>query len=100
MSPGSGDGVLFVHGGLRAELAEKLGKRDLEAVNTFNSEASSLLQGDSSSLLQSANPLFGQEGPYWSRHFSLGFGHKMCHELERTLQVFKARRMVVGHTPQ
>lgn len=100
-TPGSGDGVLFVHGGLLPEMVEHYGQRNEDAVNKFNEVAASLLQGDSASLIQSSNPVFGDEGPFWLRRFAMSKNtHRVCRDLERTLQVFGARRMVVGHTIQ
>merc|ERR1712224_602342 len=38
------------------------------------------------------------KGPLWVRDFAVGKEEKVCPELETTLKMVNARRMVVGHT--
>lgn len=43
---------------------------------------------------------FSDAGPLWTRRLAKPFDVDVCVELEQSLRVFGATRMVVGHTPQ
>jgi hypothetical protein len=49
------------------------------------------------------DPLFGDNGPFWSRRYHFAeevHAPELCAELEGVLAVYGVARMVVGHTPQ
>jgi len=76
--------ALFVHAGLTPEYAA-LG---IDALNTATREA----------LDRHEHGVFGSNGPLWVRHLALGEEKDVCPELQLTLSLVNARRMVVGHT--
>lgn len=44
--------------------------------------------------------LFGGLGPFWNRFFAEGPEEAVCARVAQTLSKLRARRMVLGHTPQ
>lgn len=76
--------TLFVHAGLTPQYASM----GIEALNSAAREA----------LDNPYDGIFKSKGPMWVRHFALGREQDVCPELESTLKLVHARRMVVGHT--
>lgn len=95
-TPGSGNALLFVHAGILPEIAEGLGKIGSDAAKALNANVLNELHGRQSSL----PTLLGDEGPFWSRRLALARDSSVCEDVRRSLKVFQARRMIVGHTPQ
>lgn len=77
--------TVFVHGGLRPELAE-LG---LEQVNAQVHEA----------ITAGGGAILGPSGPLWYRGYARDPEAQACEALARALAHLDAGRMVVGHTP-
>lgn len=73
--------ILFVHAGISLEIA--LRYRTLENIN---------------SLFWKDSELKGNNGPVWYRGYAKG-DEKVCVDLGKTLEVFGAKFMVMGHTP-
>ena len=80
------DGLLFVHGGLRAVCLPK----SLDDINKAIREQ--LAKGTSDGVEMSL------KGPLWDRFFVLGDEDKAAKELAVVLKAYKATRMIVGHT--
>jgi hypothetical protein len=80
--------TVFVHGGLTPRWAEY-------GIEQINDEASDYLRGDRS---ERPEALTAQDGPIWSRHFSDAPDAQDCADLQRSLEIVGAKRMVVGHT--
>lgn len=85
----------FVHAGVTPEIA-----RDAQAVNAA---AAAWLRGERGippELLTAP----GRRSPIWTRHLSnppdVELARPVCAELGEALQLLKAKRLVVGHTPQ
>lgn len=111
--------VLFAHAGVLPSVAHAFDQRPKglatasseqattgqQAADALNAAVKGYLAGNQSSHDRSLevehSALFGHEGPFWTRHHAtspdLG---AVCGELEQTLGVFGAARMVVGHTSQ
>lgn len=89
--------TLFVHGGLLPQHAEM----GLARVNEL---VARVLRGEYGVQLErlpfDAQQIIGPDGPLWTRRFSDSPGPAACAELDRTLKLVGAQRMVVGHTPQ
>ncbi len=82
--------TVFVHGGVLPHVADY-------GIERLNQETRQWIRGD---LRCPPEPLFGSDGPVWSRHYSYEPDDEDCRLLEDTLQRLGARRMVVGHTIQ
>lgn len=111
--------VLFAHAGVLPTIADAFDQRPKgsaaassenaaagqQAADALNAAVTGYLAGNRSSHDQGLevehSALFGDKGPFWTRHHAsspdLG---AVCGELEQTLGVFGAARMVVGHTSQ
>merc|ERR1719313_960056 len=83
--------TLFVHAGLTPEFASM----GIEALNAVTREA---LDNPAVPMKVSREHVFDDKGPLWVRSFTLGKERHVCPELETTLSLVNARRMVVGHT--
>jgi len=81
--------VVFVHGGIRASVAE----RGLDAINQG---VHASLRGQASDATRQA--LLGSEGPLWFRGYVSGPEPAACAELGKALESLGKTRMVVGHT--
>lgn len=81
-----GDAV-FVHGGLRPELAER-------GIETLNTEARRELMAQSMTGLT----VLGPTGPLWDRDYVVGPEAVVCPRLRTALDAIGRSRMVVGHT--
>lgn len=84
-----GDAV-FVHGGVLPHIVDY-------GVERLNQETRRWIRGDDPCPPEL---LFGDDGPVWSRHYSMEPDEEDCRLLETTLDRLGARRMVVGHTVQ
>lgn len=82
--------TVFVHGGVLPHLVDY-------GVERLNQETREWARGD---LRCPPEPLFGSDGPLWSRHYSDEPDDGDCRLLGDTLQRLGAKRMVVGHTVQ
>ena len=82
--------TVFVHGGVLPHVVDY-------GVERLNQETREWIRGD---LRCPPEPLFGNDGPVWSRHYSDEPDEEDCRLLEDTLQRMGARRMVIGHTVQ
>jgi hypothetical protein len=82
--------TVFVHGGVLPHIVDF-------GVERLNQETREWIRGD---LRCPPEPLFGSDGPVWSRHYSNEPDEADCRLLEDTLHRMGARRMVVGHTVQ
>jgi len=82
--------TVFVHGGVLPHIADY-------GIERLNQETRQWIRGD---LRCPPEPLFGNDGPVWSRHYSDEPDEGDCRLLEDTLQRLGANRMVVGHTIQ
>jgi hypothetical protein len=85
-----GDSV-FVHGGvLPAHVSQGIGN--------INQEISTWMSGNATAVPGS---LRNEDAPVWSRHYSSdNTSAADCKMLNAVLESLKAKRMVVGHTPQ
>jgi len=87
--------VLFVHAGLLPNFIESGDAEEL------NGAVKRLLEGrDASDLREDPSPLLGDEGPFWTRQLALGPEPQACQEVQKTLELTGASRMIVGHTAQ
>ncbi len=82
--------TVFVHGGVLPHVVDY-------GLERLNQETRDWIRGD---LRCPPEPLFGDDGPVWSRHYSDQPDAEDCRLLETTLGRLGARRMVVGHTVQ
>jgi hypothetical protein len=82
--------TVFAHGGVLPHIAEY-------GIGRLNQETRGWLRGDRRCPPE---PLFGSDGPIWSRHYSNEPDEEDCRMLELTLDMLGAERMVVGHTVQ
>ncbi len=83
-------GTVFVHGGILSEHAEV----GLEAINA---DLHAWMRGDA------AAPqawIHSDSSPVWARDYSKDPDSEACEELNKTLDILGADRMVVGHTVQ
>ena len=96
--------TLFVHAGLEPGVLHRAMRMEpesppLETINRIWKER--LAEGfDSPPSNDFWHELVGAHGPFWSRHFPQGNAPEICHDLQTTLQLVGAKRMVVGHTIQ
>ncbi|KAI8615287.1 Metallo-dependent phosphatase-like protein [Chytriomyces sp. MP71] len=81
-------GNVFVHGGITAEWAQ----HGVEGLNALVRDA---MHG-----AQWRNAVFSGEGPFWYRGYAMESERTVCGELRRALKMLKAKRMIIGHTPQ
>jgi len=95
----SDSAVLFVHGGLSTKFLRS-GSKD--PIKTLNKELARYLQHEMKQLAKYyEEPLLSEHGPLWNRFFALGRNEgAVCSELQQTLEVAQAGKMVVGHTVQ
>ncbi|KAI9345607.1 Metallo-dependent phosphatase-like protein [Obelidium mucronatum] len=82
------DGTVFVHGGIAPEWA-RLG------VDGLNSQVKEAMKRK-----EWRDPIFGGQGPFWFRGYAQDREAVICKELKKALKFLKAKRMVIGHTPQ
>lgn len=82
-------GTLFVHAGLHPSWVPEGG--DLSQLNEAARKALEI--GDFE------NPVFGVDGPVWTRVLYSKASQGQCNEVRETLAKVGAKRMVVGHTP-
>merc|ERR1719217_1832545 len=88
-------GTLFLHAGLHAAWLDTSSSTPLE---DLNSKIQQLLSADVAEYHELLN---SGHGPFWDRFFAMGEEEEVvCREVQKTLNVLGATRMVVGHTPQ
>jgi hypothetical protein len=87
-------GTLFLHAGLHAAWLDTSSSNPLEDLNT---KVQQLLSPD---VAKDHELLNSDHGPFWDRFFAGGNEEAVCREVQKTLNVLGATRMVVGHTPQ
>lgn len=102
--------VLYAHAGILPEVAASLDvqSNDSEthqggqhAADALNAAVRRRLWNKTSSELRGDKDVyFSDAGPMWTRHLARSRDAGLCVELEQSLRVFGATRMVVGHTPQ
>lgn len=96
-----GDNI-FVHGGISPRHLTFGGRDPMNAIDTLeelNRDAKEFLLGKINIPIM----LRGSKSPIWLRDYSraiLGSGSETCRMLADTLKLVKAKRMIVGHTPQ
>jgi len=101
------DGNLFLHGGLPYEFA----KMGIDEINNHAHEIFSTAPSFDELLDDYYNqnkthplytdPLFDQiNGPLWTRYFIVFPDDVVCEELNKVLEVTKAKRMILGHNIQ
>lgn len=81
------DDTVFVHGGVLPEHVEY-------GLDELNDRVASWMRGDA----PMPEIIRGNDAPTWTRSYSSATPD--CATLTRTLDMLRARRMVVGHTPQ
>jgi hypothetical protein len=82
--------TVFVHGGI-------LGKHLRYGLDRLNDEADAWLLGRRA---KAPAPLLAEDGPLWTRAYSMPSEDPDCDALDEALSAMKAKRMVVGHTVQ
>lgn len=97
--------VVYVHAGILPQLLDQVGASSTdstaEVVEKINASFLKLLAGNEASIRKFNTPLFGDDGPVWTRRFALFNDERtVCKELQRSLNTIGADRMVVGHTAQ
>jgi hypothetical protein len=85
-----GDSV-FVHGGVLPEHVRY-------GLERMNDEVDAWLEGAPGARVPA--PLVAEDGPVWTRVYSLNADADACARLRQTLAALGAERMVVGHTVQ
>lgn len=116
LEQGLSQSVVYVHGGLLPSVAKSFGQHSASlaqhisgkgnniqasmlVVDALNEAARKLLVGrGEGELSKDPSVLFGDQGPLWTRRLATDLD--ACKDLEETLAVLNATRMVVGHTPQ
>lgn len=102
--------VLYAHAGILPEVAKPLDHRN----NSLNAEDAGELGVHSlnvavrrrltnrtwTQIRDDNSSFFSETGPLWTRDLASSLGTDICLDLEQSLHVFGATRMVVGHTPQ
>jgi len=83
------DGTVFAHGGVLPEHVEY-------GIERMNGEVAGWMRGER----PEPDLLHALDAPWWTRRYSSKPDGAACALAERTLKALKARRMVVGHTPQ
>jgi len=81
--------TVFAHGGVTPKYAGE--------IDRINAEVASWLLGGPP---KGAQIVMATDSPVWSRHFSDDTDAEDCAMLDESLGTMKAKRMVVGHTPQ
>lgn len=81
--------ILFVHGGLLPEYANK-------GIENLNAEVSNWLLG----VTEKPDWFLDAQNPFWSRKFSLDTTENECALLQETLKITGSKFMVVSHTVQ
>eukprot|EP00928_Gymnodinium_smaydae_P074977 TRINITY_DN57995_c0_g1_i1.p1 TRINITY_DN57995_c0_g1~~TRINITY_DN57995_c0_g1_i1.p1 ORF type:complete len:414 (-),score=60.59 TRINITY_DN57995_c0_g1_i1:196-1437(-) len=95
--------IVFAHAGLEPDVVEMFSKsgrdRIVDAINTaFKQHLSS---GSFCQHGESSHVLFGRRGPLWSRRHALSLDPgSICPELQRSLSLLSATRLIVGHSRQ
>lgn len=84
------DGTVFAHGGVLPQHARY-------GIAKINAEAKAWLLGQTPSLPPTMR---GPDSPIWTRLYSTGEAAARCATLGQTLDLLKAKRLVVGHTVQ
>merc|ERR1719217_1030183 len=87
-------GTLFLHAGLHAAWLNTSSSNPLESLN---SKIQQLLSAD---VIEEHELLNDHRSPFWDRFFATGNEEDVCREVQKTLTVLGAKRMVLGHTPQ
>eukprot|EP00744_Colponema_vietnamica_P011525 GILI01016211.1.p1 GENE.GILI01016211.1~~GILI01016211.1.p1 ORF type:complete len:369 (-),score=73.65 GILI01016211.1:72-1178(-) len=82
------NGTVFVHAGL----AEKYAGYGVDRLNAAAKAALNKNDFD--------NPIFGGDGPVWTRLLINRAEYGRCEMVEASLKKLKMERMIVGHTPQ
>ncbi|KAJ3124190.1 hypothetical protein HK100_011318 [Physocladia obscura] len=82
------NGSVFVHGGITSEWAQ-LG------VDGLNNHVHNALKEP-----RWRDSVFGSNGPFWYRGYALENEDVVCKPLKKALKLLKAKRMIIGHTPQ
>ncbi|KAI8833897.1 Metallo-dependent phosphatase-like protein, partial [Chytridium lagenaria] len=82
------EGTVFVHGGVTMKWAEK----GIQGINDAAKKA--MDKGDWYA------DVFGGEGVLWYRGYAMEHEGEVCGKLVKALYELKAKRMVMGHTPQ
>ena len=92
---GINESTLFVHAGIDSRWVSKLSK-NIQSISQLNEFLLTELRKDAQSgYLASAS------SPVWTRDLANGKEKPVCDKLlPKVLERFKAKRMVVGHTPQ
>eukprot|EP00930_Biecheleria_cincta_P088070 TRINITY_DN77305_c0_g1_i1.p1 TRINITY_DN77305_c0_g1~~TRINITY_DN77305_c0_g1_i1.p1 ORF type:complete len:362 (-),score=36.16 TRINITY_DN77305_c0_g1_i1:25-1062(-) len=83
--------TLFVHAGLLPEHAR-------EGVEALNDAARQQLREAMNSGGHQERHLLRSTGPFWLRRFATGSELRICDQLQETLSLVNAKRMVIGHT--
>lgn len=86
------EGTLFVHAGLEPTWLQKY--EDLDGLNRHVRELVAVPR------VSKREAVFGDNGPFWTRSFSLSGEKKACRLALKTLKLAGADRMTVGHTIQ
>jgi len=101
------DGNLIVHAGLPLEFAKMgIDKINDHAHKIFSTVPSFDVLLDEYYNKNKTHPLYTDplfdsiNGPLWTRYFYIFPDDVVCEELDKVLEVTKAKRMIVGHTPQ
>jgi len=82
--------TVFVHGGLEPEHVAY-------GLDRLNTEVQAFLRGKG----PAPGPVLDDDGPLWTRRYGSGpLDHQTCSDLEDTLRVVGAKRLVIGHTIQ
>lgn len=87
-------GVLFAHAGIELAVAKAF-----DSLSQLNEAVRKDIKGVWSGRAQSA--LLGPRGPFWTRVYSVDNPTelaKSCASLDEVLSIFKAKKMVIGHT--
>lgn len=102
--------VLYVHAGILPAVAEALDHRSNSssiegagqlAVDALNAAVRRRLSNRTWTEIRDDNSsYFAEAGPLWTRRLARSLDSGLCVELEQSLRIFGAMRMVVGHTPQ
>lgn len=88
---------LFVHAGLHPHWLSRFAGQGQDLVAALNDHVHQLLRPDRVSIEE---PVFGDEGPFWTRSFAMEQEANVCSLLAQTLRLAGVKRMVVGHTIQ
>ncbi len=84
-----GDSI-FVHGGV-------LPKHVKHGLDKINADTRAWLEG---ARTDAPRIVVAEDGPVWTRMYSAAPGKEECNMLGETLALLKAKRLVMGHTPQ